>query len=77
MTYNDGVIYIATKTKIYLIECKDKMGKGEKMRMSSDQTKVHVIKPGLLIHAIFNLKKPINMYFSKYLVIVALETHDN
>lgn len=25
----------------------------------------------------FNFKKPINMYFSKFLVIVALETADN
>lgn len=77
MVYNDGVLYIANQSKIFLIECRDRMGKGEKIRISKEQTKIQVIKPGLPIHGMFNFKKAINMYFSKFLVIVAMETQDN
>lgn len=36
MAYNDGVLYIANQNKIYLLECRDRMGKGEKIRMTKD-----------------------------------------
>ena len=60
-----------------MIDVKDKLNKGERVRMSIEQTKITSIKPGLPIHAIFNYKKSLNMYFSKFMVMVAMETADN
>lgn len=77
LAYADGILYIANQQRLYLIEAKDRLGKGEHVRFTLDQTKITTIKPGLPIHGLFIFKKAINMYYSKYQLIVVLETHDN
>jgi hypothetical protein len=46
---------------VFVIDAKDKMGKGEKIRLSIDMVSPQVIKPGLPITAMFNYKKPLNI----------------
>lgn len=77
MAYNDGILYIANAERIFLIECKDRLGKNEKVRVNIEPTKITTFSPGLPIHGLFIFRKQINMYYSKYQLVMALETLDN